>query len=364
MTTSGRSRASTSAHARDGGHSAFGKAPGPAIVTVLLAFLLLHGAAASAEPPPLGLGPVPVPAGNPPNPAKIELGRRLFFDVRLSSDGSVSCASCHRPDAFFADDRPFSIGIGGLSGGRNAPSLLNSAYAARLMWDGRSLTLEDQVIYPLMHPREMRNTPERAVRTLAADPDYPTLFGRAFGDTVVTWERVARAVAAFQRTLLSAGAPFDRFMAGDENALTASGRRGYALFTGRAGCVACHVYSRERPLFSDFAFHNIGLAWAATPDLGRYEISRERVDKGAFRTPSLRNVARTAPYMHDGRLRTLADVVAYYARGEAANAFVDPRIRPLHLGDEEKRDLVAFLESLTGNLPDIGSSPPAGQGPK
>lgn len=307
--------------------------------------------AADATPPAPGLPPVTAPEDNVPTPARVALGRRLFFDPGLSSDGTVSCASCHRPERDFADDRPFSRGVGRQVGERNAPSLLNVGYHANLMWDGRSVSLEDQVRYPVTHPLEMNMTPEKVEDYLAADAAYPGLFREAFGEDWIAWEQVCQALASFERTLVSANAPFDRFMAGDTHALADGARRGWQLFRGRAGCIACHTYAPDRPFFTDAQFHNTGIgAVAPKPDLGRYQITKARADKWAFRTPGLRNVARTAPYMHDGSLPDLPSVVAHYAAGGAPNPLLDPMVRPLALSDADRADLVAFLESLTGEV--------------
>jgi cytochrome c peroxidase len=304
--------------------------------------------AAAADQVPKGLVPPPVPADNPMSAAKIALGEKLFFDPRLSADRSVSCGSCHNPGHAFADTGALSKGVGQQSGERNAPTLLNVAYLPRLLFDGRSFSLEDQVRYPLTHPREMSNTTENVVKLLAADAEYPPLFRQAFGDDRIVWDRVAKAVAAFERTLLSGNSPFDRYVAGSQKAIPNAAKRGFDLFKGKAGCINCHRYSPESPFFTDFDFHNTGVGWAGSPDLGRYEITKAPEDKGAFKTPSLRNVALTAPYMHDGKTATLHDVVNYYSRGAEPNRYLDSKIRPLNLTDAEKEDLVAFLESLTG----------------
>ena len=320
-----------------------------ALAAAVLAILAASGAA-SQSPRPLGLPPVPVPDGNPVTTAKVKLGEKLFFERGLSADRSVSCASCHLPQHSFSDDKPLSRGVNGYLGARNSPTLLNAAYAAHLMLDGRATTLEDQIRYPLMHPREMRNTPNRAVAYLAADPVYRAMFKEAFGSDAIVWDWVAKAIASFERTLLTGNSPFDRFVAGFQSALTDAARRGFDLFRGRAGCIGCHAYSKDAPFFTDFEFHNTGLGWAASPDLGRYEISKEREDKGAFRTPTLRNVAGTGPYMHDGRMGSLEEVVEFYAGGGEVNPFLDRRIHPLDLSAQDKSDLVAFLVSLTGEV--------------
>lgn len=317
----------------------------------LAAAVVLLIAAAPAPPPvPAGLPAVPVPADNPLTPDKIALGERLFFEPALSADGTIHCGSCHDPERYFTDGAALSKGVGGQLGEHNAGTVVNAAYAAHLLWDGRSLSLEDQVRYPVTHPREMNNTQEKVVAALAADPAYPPLFARAFGDPEVTWTRVAQALASFERTILSGGSPYDRWAAGDAGALSASARNGLELFQGRAGCAGCHKVGPESPFFSDFAFHNTGVGWADGPDLGRYNITKEREDKGAFRTPGLRNVAKTAPYMHDGKMATLREVAEFYVRGGGPNPFLDERIRPLDLTDSEIADLIAFLESLTGEI--------------
>ncbi len=297
------------------------------------------------------LPPVGAPEENPITEAKVKLGRKLFFDPGLSADGSVSCASCHRPERFFADDRPLSFGIGHAAGDRNVPTLLNAVYSSSLMWDGRSTSLEDQVRYPVTHPNEMSMTPEKVEDYLAASPEYTALFQEAFDEDWIGWEQICQALAAFERTLLSGNAPFDRFLAGDAGAVPPAARRGWELFRGKAGCVSCHHHSAEQPFFTDFEFHNAGVGWSAEkPDLGRYQISKAREDKGAFRTPSLRNVAMTAPYMHDGSLPDLAAVLEHYVKGGEPNPLLDLRIRPLDLSAGEKLDLIAFLESLTGEM--------------
>jgi cytochrome c peroxidase len=304
----------------------------------------------SLPPVPAGLPPVPTPANNPLTPAKAQLGEKLFFERGLSADHTISCANCHKPEHFFADPAALSTGIDSQLGDRNAVSILNAAYAPHLLWDGRSMSLEDQVRYPVTHPREMKNTQEGVVKFLANDSTYASLFKEAFGDPAITWDRVTKCIASFERTLLTGNSAFDRYMAGNEGALSDSAKRGYALFRGEAGCINCHTYTKESPFLSDYEFHNTGVGWAASPDLGRYEITKAREDKGGFRTPSLRNVAKTGPYMHDGRMTSLQEVVDYYAKGAEKNPFLDEKIHALNLTAENKTDLVAFLESLTGEV--------------
>ncbi len=294
---------------------------------------------------------VPVPPNNRLNAAKVALGEQLFFETGLSVDHSVSCSSCHKPDHFFSDDKAFSKGVGGQVGDRNALSVLNAAYFPQLMWDGRSISLEDQVRYPITHPREMNNSKEGVVKFLSVSAKYPPLFKEAFGDSEITWDRIAMAIASFERTLVSQDSPFDRAMSGDKMAISESAKRGFELFRGAAGCIQCHRYDNEHPFFSDSNFHNTGVSWEGSADLGRYEITKAREEKGAFRTPSLRNVARTAPYMHDGSMKSLAEVLDFYSRGGQKNPFLDEKIKPLSLTAADKEDIIAFLESLTGEVP-------------
>jgi cytochrome c peroxidase len=310
---------------------------------------------------PAGLPPVPVPDNNPLTPAKVRLGEKLFFENGLSVDRTISCASCHKPDHFFADPAALSTGVDSQLGERNAVSVLNAAYASHLLWDGRSVTLEDQVRYPVTHPREMKNTQAGVVKFLANDPTYVSLFKEAFGDPAIAWDRVTKAIASFERTLLTGDSAFDRYIAGNQDAISASAKRGFELFRGPAGCINCHTYSKESPFLSDYEFHNTGVGWAMSPDLGRYEITKAREDKGAFRTPSLRNVAKTGPYMHNGGMTSLQEVVDYYSRGAEKNPFLDEKIHPLNLTAENKTDLIAFLESLTGEVSYAAAKPAASE---
>jgi cytochrome c peroxidase len=321
-----------------------------ACVVMWMACTVLIVLAQRLPPLPAGLPPVPIPANNQLTPAKVSLGRKLFLDPRLSADGTISCASCHKPEHFFADETPLSKGIREQNGERNAGSVLNAAYASHLLWDGRSLSLEDQVRYPVTHPREMNNTQDAVIKYISADPTYQEMFKQAFGDEKIDWERVTKAIASFERTLLTGNSAFDRFMSGDRASISKAAKRGFELFRGSAGCINCHSYSRESPFFSDFAFHNTGVGWAGSPDLGRYEVSKEREDKGAFRTPSLRNVARTGPYMHDGQMQSLQDVLEFYSSGGGKNPFLDKQLHPLNLSADARADLIAFLESLTGSV--------------
>ncbi len=336
--------------------------------------------------PPLGLPPVPVPEDNPIRAEKVALGRKLFFDRRLSGNGTFSCAMCHVPEQGFAsNEMATAVGIEGRTVRRNAPTLYNVAYLERLFHDGRETRLEYQVWGPLLAHNEMGNPSigtllERIART----GDYAERFEQAFPGRGVALETVGMALASYERTLVSGGSAFDRHRyGGDEDALGPAAKRGLSLFTGKAGCAACHPIGDASAIFTDNAFHNTGVGYTAAMsgegaatrrvqaapgvfldvprsivaqvsepppnDLGLYEITQDPADRWKYRTPGLRNVALSAPYMHDGSLATLADVVAFYDRGGVPNDGLDPLVRPLGLGDEERRDLVAFLESLTGS---------------
>jgi cytochrome c peroxidase len=315
-------------------------------ITALLALHVLAACRAPGSyvvPVPLGLDLYArVPADNPITPSRVELGRRLFFDASLSADGRVSCATCHIPERAFADTVPVSAGVYGRAGSRNAPSLLNVTYRSPLFWDGRANRIEEQVLLPLQSATEMDRSLDALVAGLAERADYRSAFQRAF-QRDVNAEDVARALASFVRTLRSGGSAFDRYRNGEAEALSEEALRGFALFTGRAGCSGCHA----GPSFSDDDFHNTGIA-VGSGDPGRFGVTGVPADRGAFRTPSLRNVNATPPYMHDGSVATLEEVLEFYDGGGADNPNRDPRLRPLRLSSEEKRELLAFLTSLTG----------------
>jgi len=269
------------------------------------------------------------------------LGKRLFQERRLSRDGAVACVDCHRPDLAFSDGRVRSLGVGGRVHRRNAPALANIALSGALGWDGRTTVLEEYVLGPIANPIAMDLPVDEAVLRLDADPAYRAAFRAAYGGGP-TRERLALALAAYHRTLFSVGAPFDRFVAGDETALDESARRGMALFGGKAECSACHSGVR----FTDDAFHSLGVG----EDPGRGAITGRDDEIGVFKTPSLRDVARTAPYMHDGSVATLLDVIELYDRGGNPHRNRDPKLKPLGLTAREKDDLVAFMEALSGTL--------------
>jgi len=312
---------------------------------------------------PLGLPAEPLPPDNPPTAETIALGRRLFYDTRLSADGSISCASCHDPNRGFTDGQRVAKGIRGQTGTRSAPSLLNSAYYPVEFWDGRAASLEDQAGGPMANPIEMGQPHEVSVRKLEADGSYRTFFEKAFGPGPITMDKIAKSLASFERTLVSGGSPFDRYEYGhDPKAMNQAAIRGLGAFRdpARGNCAACHLIGKDYALFTDGKFHNIGVGVDATgelTDLGRYSQTKVDADRGAFKTPTLRNAALTAPYMHDGSEKTLQQVVDYYAGGANSNPQLDPAIRSIHLTAQDRADLVAFLEALTGGVPP-NSGPP------
>jgi cytochrome c peroxidase len=315
---------------------------------LLLAALATSGSLRAGEidpaKPPLGLKPVPVPADNPLTPEKIELGKQLYFDPRLSRDNTVSCATCHDPEKGWSNGDAFATGVRGQVGGRSAPTIVNAAYADLQFWDGRAHRLEGQALGPIQNPIEMDLTLDEVVAKLNKISGYREAFQKVFG-TDVTADGIAKAIASFERTCLSGDAPYDRFKAGDSTALSEAAQRGMKIFFGKGQCSSCHV----GPSFSDFSFHNIGVGMEKEkPDLGRYEVTKLLGDKGGFKTPTLREIARTAPYMHDGRFKTLEEVVDYYDKGGFNNPQIDEGIFALKLTAEEKADLVKFLtEGLT-----------------
>lgn len=331
----------------------------------------------AAASPTLGLPPLT----EPPR-AQVALGRALFFDRRLSLNGTLSCAMCHLPEqGFTANELRTSVGMEGVSLRRNAPTLLNVAFQRTLFHDGRAASLEEQALMPLLHPDEMANPSVAAlVSRTAALPGYARLFNRAFGDPRPSGPRIARALAAYQRTLLAGDSPFDRWhFGGDAAAMPADARRGYVVFRDQ-GCIGCHRIGERDAMFTDHAYHNTGVGWRSEqrrreavrvqllpglstqmspqevarvglpepPDQGRFEATRDPRELRAIRTPTLRNVALTAPYMHDGSFDTLEQVVDHYADGGSReDPAQDPRIRPLTMNADDRRALVAFLRALT-----------------
>ena len=304
---------------------------------------------------PLGLPPLPVPAGNPVTADAIVLGKKLFYDRSLSNQDALSCASCHIPSHGFSDPHNVSLGFHGAIGSRHAPTLLNAAYLHSQFWDGRALSLEEQVIGPFTNSVEMGNTAEGVIASIQKNPEYPPLFQQVFGTPDITTARVENAVASYERTLLSADSAFDRYeYGGDKSALTAQQIRGLAIFSNPDGgnCAVCHTIGDHYALFTDGRFHNIGEGVdveGKVDDTGRFDRTHVASDTGAFKTPTLRNVAETGPYMHDGKIKTLEDVMQYYAGQGNSNPNLDKEMKKIHLSAQDRSDLVAFLQSLTGN---------------
>lgn len=353
-------------------------------MTLLYTLFMLLFCVTAAAGDTLGLPPLAVPADNPQSDVKVALGRRLFEERRFSGDGSVSCASCHQPDRGFSDGRRVARGIRGIEGTRNTPSIVNAAFYTRLFLDGRRDSLETQALDPMLNPIEhgLEGDAE-LLAVIIGDPKYVEDFADVFGiaPEEIRSEHVARAIASFERTLVSADSAFDRyFFGGDRSALSASAVRGLRVFRRKGNCANCHEISWNQALFTDNRFYNLGVSFGRLgsalsgfleqftenprsvqrlirtsfspqqqSELGRFQVTGYSADIGKFRTPTLRNVELTAPYMHDGSLQTLEEVVEYYDRGGDPNPFLDPAIFALNLSAREKSDLVAFLKSLTGS---------------
>lgn len=294
---------------------------------------------------PLGLVPIIWPADNPYSVEKAELGRLLYFDPRLSVDATVSCATCHNPKFAFTDGAEVSTGIKGQKGKRSAPTVLNHAYSLAQFWDGRAATLEAQAIGPMANPIEMGSTHEAIVGNLKNVKGYRELFAKAFGTDEITIERVAKAITTFERTILSGNSPYDRYKAGEKKAMTPQQLRGMDVFFEKAKCDQCH----EGINFTSNMYANLGVGTdKPEPDVGRFAVTKDPKDWGAFKTPTLREIAHTAPYMHDGSLKTLKEVVDLYDKGGIPNQNLDHRMKSLKLTDTEKQDLIAFLQALSG----------------
>jgi cytochrome c peroxidase len=302
---------------------------------------------------PLGLSgeSAVIPPDNPMTLEKARLGRMLFFEKKLSLDGSLSCASCHVPEKAFADSERLSVGVGGRKGRRHTPTVINRLFGGAQFWDGRASSLEEQALGPMLNPAEMA-MPNMAlvIDRLRADRSYVQAFKAAFPpDGSLTEGNVARAIASFERTVLSGNSPFDRFVAGDRNAISPVAKRGWEIFKdeNRGNCVTCHVSFN----FTDENYNNLGIGMdRPSPDLGRYEVTKFEGHQGAFKTPTLREIARTAPYLHDGSETTLGGVVDLYAKGGHPNKWLSPRMRPLTLTPQDKADLIEFLKSLSGEV--------------
>ncbi|WP_428353862.1 cytochrome-c peroxidase [Methyloprofundus sp.] len=324
----------------------------------------------------LGLPKLTIPVSNQQSEEKIALGKQLFNDKRLSLDGTVSCASCHNKDRAFTDGQPVAVGINQQTGFRNAPTVVNAAFYQSLFLDGRSATLEEQALGPFVNPIEHGlKDPQHIADIVSQDSNYRQQFARVFNVNEITPEHIAQAIASFERTLIAGNSGFDRYLfARERQALTLSEARGMRLFRRKGNCANCHEISGKDALFMDNRFYNLGIGFTQVnpqiaefvqslrvghktedfsfsdsqkAELGRFNVTFVIADIGKFKTPTLRNIALTAPYMHDGSIKTLAEVVEYYDRGGDKNPFLDPAIFPLHLTAQEKLDLVAFLKALT-----------------
>ena len=288
---------------------------------------------------------VPVPATNLNYAAKLSLGKQLYFDGRLSKNNAISCAFCHNPVAGFADPNQTSVGVGGKRGGRQSPTVYNTAFNPFQFWDGRAGSLEEQAIGPIHNPVEMAETHESVVPKIAKIKGYQEEFQKVFG-TGVSLQGIAEAIAAYERTIISTNSAFDKFVLGDQQAMGEDAQRGMALFKGKGRCILCHNDFN----FTDNRFHNLGVPQVGPmeEDLGRYYVTLRERDKGAFKTPTLRSITESAPYMHDGAFKTLEEVIDFFDKGGNANPQLSPLMKPLGLAPQEKADLVAFLKALTG----------------
>lgn len=296
-------------------------------------------------------GDIPVPEDNPMSEEKVELGKMLFYDPRLSGDNDRSCATCHAPALGWGDGRSLFQTIDGEDGPRHSPTIINAAYFKSLFWDGRADSLKEQVLGPISSPIEMNQNLDDLAEELKAVDGYPELFEEAFGEDI-TIENIAKAIAAFERTIVMNDTRFNEFLDGDYDAMTEQEIHGMELFAGKARCISCH----NGPAFSDHLFHNVGIE---SDDEGRKEVTGLNADDGAFRTPGLYGIAHHPPYMHDGSLETLEEVIDFYDRGGDDHPNKSPIIHELNLSDEEKEALLAFLHVLSGDespqadVPDI-----------
>ena len=347
---------------------------------------VLAGASIMANSTPLGLPPVPIPENNPQTPEKIQLGDKLFHDTRFSADGKVSCATCHSQDKAFTDNLPVSKGFNDLTGTRNAPTVINSAYMKTLFWDGREPDLEGQSKQPPVNPVE-GGLPNHAplLEVIRKEPEYVSTFKTVFGVGAddITMDHVAKAIASFERTVIAGDSPFDNYyFGGEKEAMTAAQIRGLALFIGKGRCVSCHRIEQTQALFTDNRFHNIGIGFKtiqgkeqqtaaafikskragadvditvltrkSMSELGRFAVTENVTEVGAFKTPTLRNIEKTAPYMHDGRFETLEDVIEFYSHDVKWSPSISPLMHHVNRGGvqllpAEKEDLLSFIRSL------------------
>ena len=300
---------------------------------------------------------VPIPEDNRQNPAKIELGKLLFFDQQLSFDRSMSCATCHDPNHGFADGRARAVGFGGKELGRHSPTILNAAYNSAQFWDGRAPSLEEQAKGPILADAEMGMPDIKTVLSrIRAVPEYHKLFKQAFlgEENPINYDNVGKAIAAFERTIITPDSRFDQYMRGNKQSLTDQEKKGLILFISKASCAQCHSDSN----FTDNKFHNLGVPQKGplAVDLGRYAVTKDKEDKGAFKTPTIRNITETAPYMHDGVFQTLEEVIDFYDQGGGTSPNKSKKLHKLNLTKQEKEDLIAFLRTLSGKYPQVSSS--------
>lgn len=364
--------------------------PTRGMVAAILPALLLGPAAVPAEPfdpkdPPLGLPPVPVPDDNPITPAKARLGKKLFNDRRFSRDGTVACATCHIPRKAFTDGQKVATGVDGQKGTRNTPTILNAVYYEEFFLDGRRDRLEGQALDPLVNPVEHGlEDHDRVLEVIRGDTDYKRRFRAVFGvdPEGISMKHVTKAIATFERTKVAGKSAFDRWWSNRGYAdYPTSAERGFTIFFSKAGCTNCHTMGMGQAVFTDNRYHNLGVGFdriredlpelarryremkngeGGTADkgetiltkrkiseLGRFTVTLEKEDIGAFKTPTLRNVSATGPYMHDGSMKTLMEVVEFYNKGGNENPYLDRDMKPLNLTEQQKKDLVAFLKTLT-----------------
>ncbi len=352
------------------------------LLTAALGASVLASAAHGLQKAPLGLPPVPVPADNVLTHDKVVLGKRLFMDKRFSGDGTISCSTCHMPEKAFADGLPLAVGIKGQKGTRNSPTVINAAYYKEQFWDGRASSLEEQARGPFLNPVEhgLKDF-SPIIETIRKDKEYPGLFRKAFGigPEKIAIEHVVKAIASFERTVIAGDSPFDRYMyGGQKDAMSEAAVRGLEIFRTKARCQDCHRIEQTNAVFTDNKYHNLGVGFSVIEpelfdivekvkkarasgqklddallsskkmsELGRFAVTMELEDIGRFKTPTLRNVAVTGPYMHDGSIETLEEVIELYDQGGEDNPMLDSGIRPLRLTEQEKADLLEFLKALT-----------------
>jgi len=318
------------------------------MVLILLALLFCQKKDDPYKVPAL----IPAPEDNKLTQERIDLGKSLYFDPRLSGSNWISCATCHNPALGFSDALPKAIGHGMKELGRNSPTIFNTAFQKSQFWDGRAATLEEQAAGPIQAPGEMNQNADELVKELSAISGYKALFDKAYPGEGITLKTITKAIASYERTIVAKDSSFDRWRAGNKNAISESAKNGFTLFEGKARCVICHSGYN----FTNNNFHNLGVK-DVKPDEGRFAVTKVQMNFGAFKTPTLRNVTLTGPYMHNGMYKTLEEVVDHYDRGGDDKANLDPLMKPLGLNAQEKKDLVEFMKSLTDVRPIVVTLP-------